>query len=54
MLGRQIVWIWFMVLACLTVMIGACLPRQITIKSEDIDDAIEGDEGVNERTALLR
>jgi hypothetical protein len=53
-LGRQIVWIWFMVLACLTVMIGAGLPSQITIKSEDIDDAIEGDEGVNERTALLR
>jgi len=43
-----------MVLACLTVMIGACLPRQLSSEVRDIDDELGEDEEVNERTALLR
>jgi hypothetical protein len=53
-LGRQIVWIWFLILACLTVMISACLPRQLTVESGDTDDALGEDEEVGERTGLLR
>lgn len=53
-LGRQIVWIWFMILACLTLMISACLPRQLTLGKGDNDDRVGGDEEVDERTALLR
>jgi hypothetical protein len=52
--GRQSVWIWFMILACLTVMVVACLPRQLTVEKGDIDDEFREDEEVNERTALLR
>jgi hypothetical protein len=51
-LGRQIVWIWFMFLACLTVMTGTCLTRQLTVTSADHNDTLEGDG--SERTALLR
>jgi len=43
-----------MVLACLTVIIGACLPRQLTVEKGDIDDELGQDEEVDERTALLR
>jgi hypothetical protein len=53
-LGRQIVWIWFMVLACLTVMIGVCLPSQRWFKIGDGDDELGEDSAVNERTALLQ
>jgi hypothetical protein len=53
-LGRQIVWIWFMILACLTVMVGACLPSQRWFKIGDGDDELGEDSAVNERTALLQ
>lgn len=53
MLGRQIVWIWFMIFACLTLMTGACLPRQLTVKKGD-NDELEGNVEPDERTALLR
>ena len=43
-----------MVLACLTVMIGACLPCQLTVEKRDIDDELGEEEEVDERTALLR
>jgi hypothetical protein len=52
--GRQIVWIWFMILACLTVLIGASLPRQLAVEKGDNHDELEGNVEVDERTALLR
>jgi hypothetical protein len=51
--GRQIVWIWFIILASLTVMIGARLPNQIKVKRGDDDEELREDSEVNERTALL-
>jgi hypothetical protein len=53
-IGRQIVWVWFMALACLTVSIGACLPRQLAVEKGDTHDELEGNVEVDERTALLR
>jgi len=43
-----------MVLACLTVMIGACLPSQLSSEIGDGDVELGEDEEVDERTALLR
>lgn len=53
-LGRQIVWIWFMILACLTVLIGTSLPRQLTVEKGDDHDELEGNVEPDDRTALLR
>jgi hypothetical protein len=53
--ARQIVWIWFMTLACLTVVIGACLSRQLTVQKGLVDDdELSEDSEVNERIALLQ
>jgi hypothetical protein len=43
-----------MILACLTVMVGACLPSQRWFKIGDGDDELGEDSAVNERTALLQ
>jgi hypothetical protein len=53
-LGRQIVWIWFMILACLTVLMGACLPRQLAVEKGGNHNGLEGNVEVDERTGFLR
>jgi hypothetical protein len=42
-----------MILACLTVLIGASLPRQLAVEKGDNNDESEGNVEVDERTALL-
>jgi hypothetical protein len=52
--GRQIVWIWFMILACLTVLVSSSLPRQLAVEKGDKHDELERNVEPDERTALLR
>jgi hypothetical protein len=49
--GRQIIWVWFIVLACLTVVAGAFLPGQP--RKKDDEQYLDRQEEVDESTALL-